>query len=158
MATPQDNKFSLDASSLIFAWFDAYPPDAFETFWNRLDGLAHAGRVLVSEEVYEELRRKDDGLFAWVKQRTAMVVPHEDEVQRHVSAILNTHPLLIKARSGRSGGDPFVIGVALAKGCAVVTQEGPGSPTTPKIPDVCRAYNVPCHPLRDLIRGQGWRF
>lgn len=158
MPGKQGSRYSLDTNVLITAWRETYPPEAFASFWDRLDGLIEERRALVSEEVYEELSRKEDRLFDWVKQRPACVVPHTDEVQAAVTRILKSHPLLIKARKNRSGADPFVIAVALCERCMVVTHEGYGSDQAPRIPDVCRAYKVAFQPLTQLIRDEGWRF
>jgi len=158
MPAASPNRYSLDTNVLISAWLETYPPEAFASFWDRLDELIMDGRALISEEVYEELGRKEDGLFAWVKQRPGFVIPHSDAVQEAVTRILRTHPLLIKARKHRSGADPFVIAVAMCEKCRVVTHEGSGSEQAPRIPDVCRAYKVDVQPLRQLIRDEGWKF
>jgi hypothetical protein len=158
MTQQQGKSYSLDANALIYAWAEAYRPESFESFWTKMDGLSAEGRVRISEEVYEELRRKDDGLYGWISARPQVLVPDTDAVQARVTAILQTHALLVKARKNRSGADPFVIAVAQCEGATVVTQEGFGSPQTPKIPDVCRAYGVAFQRLGDLIRDEGWRF
>jgi hypothetical protein len=150
--------YSLDSSALIFAWREAYPQESFESFWDRLGGLLLKGTALVSEEVFEELSRKEDDLFGWMKRFRNVITPHTDVVQAAVTRILESHPLLIKARKNRSGGDPFVIAVAMCHHGCVVTQEGPGSATAPRIPDVCQHYRIGWQPLRDLIKEQGWRF
>jgi len=150
--------YSLDANALIYAWAEAYRPESFESFWTKLDGMAAEGRVKISEEVHEELRRKDDGLFAWIDARPHVIVPDTDAVQARVKTILQSHPLLVKARKNRSGADPFVVGVAQCEGAIVVTQEGFGSTQSPKIPDVCRDYGVAFQRLGDLIRDEGWKF
>ena len=67
----------------------------------------------------------------------------DDDIQSAVSGILRDYPRLIDTRRGRSGADPFVIALAKARGCAVVTGEGvSGSLDRPKIPDVCEAIGV----------------
>lgn len=156
---PKGLIYSLDSSALIFAWNDAYEIRQFRSFWQRLDGLAEEGRALVSDEVYEEIAKKDDELFKWLKVRPGMIVPHTDDVQAGVSEVLASHPLLIKATGvNRSGADPFVISLARCRRATVISQEQPGSMGKPKIPDVCRHYKVPCERLRFLIATEGWKF
>jgi len=151
--------YSLDSSSLVFAWTDAYPPEHFATFWDRLDRLAAAGRALVTDEVFQEMSKKEDGLYQWLRARPHMIVPHTEDIQQCVSEILGTHPLLIKATgTNRSGADPFVIALARCRTAQVISQERFGSDQRPKIPDVCRAYSVPCERLKQLITLEGWRF
>lgn len=150
--------YSLDSNALILAWIELYRPESFESFWQKLDALMTSGRAKVSEEVYEELKRKDDGLHAWLGGRPQAIVSHTDAVQAKVKQVLASHPLLVKQRKNRSGADPFVIAVALCEGATVVSQEPWGSEQTPKIPDVCKAYQVPLLRLGELISTERWRF
>jgi hypothetical protein len=69
-----------------------------------------------------------------------------------VRAILRDHPRLIRA--GRSGADPFVIGLARMNGATVVCEEH-RKPSAPKIPDVCDSLGIPCIPLLELVRREG---
>jgi len=157
---PDDGRvYSLDSSALIFAWTDAYVISEFESFWKRMEGLVARGRAVITEEVFEELAKKDDQLYAWIRARPGMIAPHTDDVQAGASTILTSHPLLIKAMGvNRSGADPFVIALAKCRGATVISQEQPGSTSKPKIPDVCRAYKIPCERLRFLIATERWRF
>jgi len=151
--------YSLDSSSLISAWTDTYVIKEFESFWNRLGTLGDAGRAIVTDEVYEEISKKDDALYEWVGTHPVMIVPHTDDIQASVSEILTTHPLLIKALGvNRSGADPFVIALARCRKATVISQELQGSAQRPKIPDVCGHYSVPCERLRFLIANEKWRF
>ncbi|MFH0829275.1 MAG: DUF4411 family protein [Candidatus Kerfeldbacteria bacterium] len=149
----------MDSSALIYAWGYAYPLEAFGGFWENLEGLGREGRLLVSEEVLEEVQRKDDGLHKWLKQRDSLVASHTGEVQLAVKEILKSHRLLLNAGTGKSGGDPFVVAVARVHGCCVVSEEQVSdSPKRIKIPNVCRDYRVKCIPLVRMILAEGWRF
>ena len=57
----------------------------------------------------------------------------------------------------RNGADPFVIGLAIARGGSVVTQETPRTIIKPRIPDVCEALEVPCMTLPEFVDSQGWQ-
>jgi hypothetical protein len=132
----------------------------FPAVWTRLDGLIKDGLVAASEEVLLELERKDDEVYEWAKQRKATLFVAIDEVQqRHVSELLAKHERLVDTRKERSGADPFVIALAIARGCAVVTAEPPtGKPDKPNIPDVCASMGVRSLTVLELFREQGWRF
>ena len=52
--------------------------------------------------------------------------------------------------------DPFVIATSIVRGLTVVTEEGPGSPAKPKIPDVCRSKSIECTRLVGMIRAEAW--
>ena len=56
----------------------------------------------------------------------------------------------------RSGGDPFVIALAMVKSGTVVTEEKPtGNIAKPRIPDVCDALGVHCLTPKEYIEAQG---
>jgi Domain of unknown function (DUF4411) len=151
--------YVFDTSSLIGAWVRTYPPDSFPVVWDRMDGLAISGNLLVPEEVYEELKAQDDDLLAWVKQRSdAIVVPTSRAVMLEARAILADHEGLTKSGTGRGKADPFVIALARLKSRPVVTQEQGGSATKPRIPFVCRTRGIACMSMLEVIRAEGWRF
>lgn len=61
--------------------------------------------------------------------------------------------------NGRRDLLPPEIGLARARGCAVVTEETPsGRLDRPRIPDVCGALGVRCLNLVGFIKDQGWTF
>ncbi|MGV8041537.1 MAG: DUF4411 family protein [Thermoanaerobaculaceae bacterium] len=154
-------KYSIDTNVLITAWSDTYPPAAFPKLWEHIDGLISGGELVASEEVLQELeKREGDAVYRWAKQHHGMFFPHTEEVQRAVKQLLSTHPKLINVGRNRSGGDPWVIAVAMVHGAAVVTNEKPSDVPLkrPSIPDVCGAYDVRCISLVDLIQEQRWTF
>lgn len=159
MPPDQSVRYSLDTSALLNAWQRNYPPDVFPTLWDNLDGLINDGILIATEEVLVELEKKEgDAVHNWAKQRPAMFVPIDGQIQQVVSTILQNYPRLIDNRTNRSGADPFVVALAVVEGCTVVTGERPsGNPARPKIPDVCDGMGVRCIGMVDLIREQSWR-
>ncbi|HWB52207.1 MAG TPA: DUF4411 family protein [Stellaceae bacterium] len=125
--------YSVDSSALIHGWRRAYRPRNFGLVWARIDGLINEGRLRASIEVYREMERKDDELFAWCKERRAAMF------------------------EGRSGGDPFVIALAATARppMTVITEESPGRQ---RIPDVCAGEGIPYIGLADLIEQENWQF
>lgn len=107
-----------------------------------------------------EIERRDDEVHVWIKQhRGKLIVPIDEEQQRHVSLVLEKHERLVDTRRNRSAADPFVIALAIAQGCAVVTAEAAtGKPDKPNIPDVCSSMGVRSINLLEFFREQGWRF
>lgn len=118
------------------------------------------GDLAASVEVFIELEKRDDEVHQWAKKRKAkMFVPIDAAQQEEVSSILAAHEKLVDTRKNRSAADPFVIALAKAQGCVVVTGEKPsGSADRPNIPDVCDAMGLRWISLLDLFREQGWRF
>jgi hypothetical protein len=98
--------FSLDTSAILDAWVRHCPPDVFPTVWSHMDHAAENGEILVIEEVVQELGKKDDGASKWVKDRGVMVIPIDEEVQRHVVEIMSTYSRLVDTKKNRSVGDP----------------------------------------------------
>ena len=107
-----------------------------------------------------ELEKRDDEVYEWAKARKgSFVVAIDEEQQRHVATILSRYERLVDTRKNRSGADPFVIALAMAQDCAVVTAEvATGNAERPNIPDVCAGIRIRCLTLLDLFREMGWRF
>lgn len=150
--------YSADTSALINAWRRIYRPRNFGVVWGRLGGLIEEGRFKASIEVYNDLKKKDDELFEWCKERKGGFVVEIDElVQSHVVRIMRAHPRLVDTVTGRSGSDPFVIALAASTEpvMTVVTEEFAGRV---RIPDVCNSENIPCCGLADLIEREDWKF
>src|SRR5213080_1266039 len=123
-----------------------------------MDDAAEHGITLVIDEVVQELARKDDGIYRWVKQRPSMIVPIDAEIQGHVVSIMAKYSRLVDSRKHRSGCDPWVIALARTRGLTVVTGEkASGSLEKPKIPDVCKDLTIPCIGIVDFFREQHWR-
>ena len=149
--------YSIDSSGILDL-FRYYPPDVFPTIWTQMDSAANSGIVLAIDEVYSELKKKDDAAFQWLKARRMMIVALDTEIQQRVSAILAVHPRLIDTRKNRSSGDPFVIGLAQARGLSVVTGErASGVIAKPNIPDVCGALKITCVDVLSMFRNEGWK-
>ena len=89
--------YSVDASAFIYGWNEHYPPDVFPIVWEHLGMLASAGRLLVSDEIVNELKRKDDDLHTWVCGFSNAIVPLDVPIQTHVRAILAQHQRLFWA-------------------------------------------------------------
>lgn len=152
-------KYSFDTSAFLNPWNRDYPPDIFGSLWEGFDDLIQSGRLLATEEVLEELRRKDDEMYRWALDRRQMFVPLHGLIQQAVIGILAEYPRLIDNRRNRSGADPFVIALAQVEDCTVVTCETrTNSLIRPHIPDVCDALNIRCIDVVGLIREQGWNF
>lgn len=153
--------YSIDTSCLVHGWRRAYPPKRFPGLWAQIDTLIDDGRLIGSIEVYNELEKKDDDIFAWAKERKgALFREIDDDVQGAVVHIMATYPKLVDTGKGKSGADPFVIAQALACNPAltVITQEQGGSEGKPRIPFVCQAEGVPCIDLLTLIDAEDWSF
>ncbi len=149
--------YSVDSSALIHAWRRAYPPKNFPPFWSRLDDLIEEERLYSSLEVLNEIKRKDDDLYEWCKRRYGIFLPIDETLQDHVIEIMGTYPRLVDTVTGRSGADPFVIGLARMHDpeWIVLSEENPGKQ---RIPDVCKAENIRCIRFLQMIQEEEWVF
>lgn len=110
-----------------------------------MEQAAQGGQIWVMDEVVAELKRKDDGVYQWVKERDTIIVPIDEDIQKHLVAIMKLYPRLVDTKRNRSGCDPWVIALAKARRLSVVTAEkASGSLIKPKIPDVQGHGNSMC--------------
>ena len=159
---PKTARYSIDTSSLIAAWFERYPIRHFGPFWQRMEHALDHGLIVVGREVYSEVKRKDDDLFAWLKNHNTSVVEIDNATQQHARTIMTAYPSW--STSGKkSGADPWVIALAMAHNpkLTVITEEGrDGNVKRPKIPFVCEQPEIQlvCLNIVGLIREEDWIF
>ena len=135
-------QYVIDTCSFI-ALTEIYPRDVFPGVWKKTEELVDDKKIISAEEVYKELSAKDDDIYKWASARRHMFKKLDDAIQRLVAEILNTHGSLIDVKNKKSSADPFLIATARVYGGIVVTEENlSGNENKPKIPDVCRAYNI----------------
>jgi predicted nucleic acid-binding protein len=146
--------YCFDTSALLQPWNTYYSMQFFPDFWNVIEALAREGILFCTEEVYREIEKKDDSLAAWVKEQPFLFREATEDVQKNLRVILESHKELVQAGKDRSRADPWVIAHAMAEGAVVVTKEG-YAPRKIKIPDVCRAYEVPCIDDTQFVREIG---
>lgn len=153
--------YCIDTSAWLDGWVRDYPNEVFPSLWERLSEAIEEGVLKCSEEVYVEIKKKDDGLRDWLKSRKKVLVPIDEEILATVSELLAAYPRLVDTHRDRSQADPFVIATAerLGRGTVVVTGEKPrGKLDTPKIPDVCDVRGIRHATFLDMLRQLGWRF
>lgn len=153
--------YCIDTSGLLDGWKRYYPPDIFPIIWDNVSDLIDAAGLIAPEEVREELRMGADDLYDWVCAREQMFVPLTIEIQTAVADILAVHPQWVPTDRSRNMADPFVVAVARAKGCTVVSGELWGNSPRPdrvKIPNVCDSFGIQHIQFLDMMREQGWVF
>lgn len=136
-----------DTSAFINGWRFHYPPKTFPSVWELISAAMTDGRIRCPQMVFEELRAKDDEVFAWVQARAGLFVDPTPEVQAEAGRIDE----LFADTAVRDRADPFVIAEAVVHRFAVVTYEGTntftGRPTKradQKMPGICRQVGVEC--------------
>lgn len=144
--------FHVDASTWIGLHEEKYPPDVFPSLWTALSKQAQDGRIKSPHEVMREVG-EDQGVGAWLRMQQPTIVPRATPaVQRLVGEIQGAFPGLTKGKA--ASGDPWVIAFAQSGGAThvVVTEEGSGGPSKPRIPDVCIARGVSYIGTLEMLR------
>ncbi len=151
--------YSFDTSSLLNGRRDLLPPKTFPGVWENIELAVAQGQVRAIDLVRDELFVMEDDVHRWARSQAGLFLDLEQDVQLAARAVLQEHQKLIGVGSGRSGADPFVVALALARNGVVVTEEVPShSLARPKIPDVCRALGVRSVNLIGYVQEQGWVF
>ena len=151
--------YSFDTSSLLNGRRDLLPPKTFPGVWENIEAAIANGQVRSIDLVRDELSAMEDDVHRWARTQPHLFVELEEDVQRAARVVLQEHQKLIGVGSGRSGADPFVVALAMARGGVVVTEEVPShSLAKPKIPDVCQALGIRSVSLIGYVQEQGWVF
>ncbi len=155
-------KYCFDTSALVDGWIRSYPYDIFPSLWTNLDQMIEAGDIICPDEVFVELKKKEDGLYQWAAKRKMKLFYHLDsDLQLAVIDIEKQFPGLAAQKSFRNHADPFVIGLAkIIKGIVVTGERNKGgfNEFHVKIPFACKHYGIRCISLLEFIREQKWNF
>lgn len=158
------HRYCLDSNVLIEAWHHYYSPIHCHGYWEIIDSFAHEGRIIIPQNVSEEIEKVDDDLRTWLRARQFMIKPVTADVQKCLKDIYAKdvrHQRLVDNTRNRSQADPWVIATAMAEKAVVVTKEekitNPNSEKI-KIPNVCDAMEIPCIDDFQMIRELGIHF
>lgn len=145
-------QYSFDSSAFIDPLKRHHPRDIFGSLWKRIDDLIDSGEIMASEFVKEEISKKDDDIYKYVKSKNNLFFSLDEYQQAYVDKIVNRFPRWVPVDSTRNMADPFVIALAGVFKLTVVTYEGKGSANDPKIPFVCKEFAIPCLSFIDFLR------
>lgn len=82
-----------------------------------------------------------------------MFVPLDGDQSQEVSSILGKFPGLVDKNKTTPQADPFIIALAKCRAWTLVTSERPNnSLVRPKIPNVCKSFNVRWIKLLEFFR------
>lgn len=150
--------YVIDTSALINLWRVHYSPDIFQTLWKKdLEKIIHEKLLIAPREVFNELQPRDDDLWKWARNHKDMFIGLDEEQVLLVRNIEKKYPELIDSKKTTAVADPFVIALAISKDWAVITSEM-SNPGKPRIPDVCREYNIKCIGIMEFLREMGWKY
>ena len=149
--------YCIDTSALIDLWRRYYPPDIFQSLWKDIEILIHQGFIIAPKEVLREIEKRDDEFLEWAKKHRDMFNDLDEEQLIDTRIILKDFPNLIDPNK-EIDADPFLVALAKTKEWTVITSEKPSSGGRPKIPDVCKKYNIKCISLIEFFREKGWKY
>ncbi|KAF0805771.1 hypothetical protein A6D6_02032 [Alcanivorax xiamenensis] len=151
--------YLLDANTYIQAKNLHYQMSFCPAYWHWLDEQFEAGQLASISSVYHELTVQNDELTEWVKMRKAHFLPVSSEniqdqfgsVAEYVSGLEDKKAEHIADFLGNA--DPWLVATACASGATVVTHEAPvpDNSSKVKIPNVCRAFDVPYITTYELL-------
>lgn len=157
--------YSIDTSALMTWYFRRYPPKVFHGLVPLMEKLIADGRLRASEYVLTELGGKKDVLHDWAVAQHDFFIKTDSDVTVRAANLINAYPLLIDTSSLRSiQADPYVVALAASKkDWIVVTEETYAKTKTSGnrknrtyIPDVCKAENIPCINLLEMMQREKW--
>ena len=139
--------------------------DIAPSFWRLLDEQAEAGVICSSTVVYRELVAGDDELTIWAKQRkgTGLFRDPSEDVQRvfnEVAVYVQTRYPEHQSQTFLDGADAWVIAHAKVEDAVVITHETMVDDYSkkPKIPNICKRFDVNCLNTYSMLRNLGARF
>jgi len=157
-------RYLLDTNVFIQARNLHYGFDFCPAFWDWLAVQNSAGVVSSIDKVADELAAGDDDLSDWAAARGADFFKAPDE--RVVPALVQVSAWANGQRYERAAiatflqvADYWLVGHALAHGCAVVSHEVPAeSIRKVKIPNACIGLGIPCMTPYEMLRPERARF
>jgi len=165
-----NNCYIIDTSSLVGLKLHS-PIDVFPGVWNKLESLINSGRLFSPEEVYFEIKKKDDDLYKWVtkvrKKLFRKVTQRQVEI---VSNILKDYPSLAHSNKESIAADPWLIALAIelkeqkqldldsAQIKRIIVTEECVRGNKVKIPFVCNKFSIIAINVIEMFRTEGWIF
>lgn len=156
----------LDSNALIGWWYHWYCPHQ-HGFWDALEREAAKQRLLVSEEVYDELTKWHE-LCAWMEERRGLFLKAtDDEITDKVTELVNKYRYKLHLTSKENSADLYVIAItALTEDAKLVTDERAARQRREtgevegkyRIPNICRLEDIEVLRSYEVPQMAGWRF
>jgi Domain of unknown function (DUF4411) len=161
-------RYWVDANVFIEAHQKSYPMDIAEGFWKWMSSRVADGTIVCPRMVYQEIAENTDRrdlLSLWFQSRhdAGLCIGSNKPIQDQVGLINAYVYAKYKYPHGTvfaKGADSWVIAHALVDHGIVVTQESNLHPNAkkPRIPDICKAFNVPFMDRLQMLKNLKARF
>ncbi|GAB4287742.1 MAG: DUF4411 family protein [Coriobacteriia bacterium] len=147
-----------------FRVFGNYYPEAFPSFWERVEELVGAGRITSCREVAKELELQNasEHLGLWCAEHDGLFGDPSADEMAAVARVFNVPHFqqLIGQRQQLKGlpvADPFLVARGVVRNACVVTEEAL-KPNAAKLPNVCEHFGVRCTNVQGFLSEVGWQF
>ena len=154
--------YLLDTDVFIQAANMHYGFDICPAFWDWIDRLHHQNKIFSIPQVRNEILIGRGELIAWVSDRDSLFVPVEDGKTYESLALLSSWAEANYKRAYQeeffAAADFYLVGYAHAHNHTVVTHEKYSTGLKVKIPNACKAMDVPCINTWDLLKAERVRF
>jgi hypothetical protein len=157
------SSYWLDTDTLVWAHNNPYPLDSRigAAFWALMEHGFDSGLIKMCRYVYKEItegRSEKDRLAQWLSIRERLCLPSTKEIQAFSKTIGNylysgTHRYDLRwVNRFANGADAWLIAYA-AVDCGVVVSREASAPESkkPKVPDICKQFDVKCIHLHKLM-------
>lgn len=152
---PPPYRYIIDTCSILSQKSgEPHRRNVYTTLWERIDELVAGQAIVTCSEIKDEV--EDEPMLQWLVRHQCVVLDIDDDIQLLVAQIVTEHPELIDFKNDKSSADAFLIATAMKYHLAIVTEENKDS--YKKIPQICRAYGIPCYNITELAQQEGWRF
>lgn len=129
-------------------------PNMFVPFWNRLEQLLISQVGVITSEVMEELRAKEDEICQFlIDSKPKILSSSSARVQEFIKKIVVENPRVVDYKKlGKHNADVPVIAHAKLIGCTVVSDDFEMEWSVKKL---CQKYSVPCMTILEFIIAEG---
>lgn len=143
-------QYLLDTNTFIQAKNQYYAMDVCPGYWEWLERENGLGRIGSITEVARELKKQEDELSSWIKERNepAFFLPVDDQQTQSVYAEIANYVVQHYEEkhfaSFLNVADPWLVAKAKATGAVLVTHEAlvPANSKKVKIPNICNQFDV----------------
>ncbi|MDK8477896.1 DUF4411 family protein [Corynebacterium pseudodiphtheriticum] len=160
--------YLVDTNILLNA-FNYYPRSVFPSYWKVFEARLSSGEFCVHEQVYEELKKKDDDKIRWLEA----TVP-KDRLLTKDSAELGLYAEVTQwvrfernpayqtkaVRDFLNHADSWLVASAAARRLTLLTNEtaSPQKINRVKIPDAAAAFGVSCYTNLEFLKSENIQF
>lgn len=139
--------------------------DVFPSFWNELASLLQSGDAILHQTVYDELKRKKDPLYHWLKGLSVKPMPLSNNIMDSYLDICawskgQGYTLrAVREFQEPSRADAWLCAEAKSSGLVLVTNERRSNSINKiKIPNVCAAFGISCIDDHEFMRRFNFSF